>query len=238
MAHEKNEEQILREMQQTRDSLTEKLETLEKKVVGTVENATSAVNETVGAIKETVHDTVATVNESVKGGVESVKGALDVPAHVQEHPWLMVGGSVAVGYVLGTMLTPKAEPRYAPQPMQSFHAMPTTPTHTPASRPSEASTEGMFGQEIAKVKKLALGVLFGAAREWLRASVPEHLGDKIEEIVDSVTKKAGGEPVPSEDFDKWTSPSTEEPREEEAAASQPSRPAKEHGNGHAAPRRW
>jgi len=249
MAHEKSEEQILREMQETRASLTEKLETLEQKVVGTVENATSAVNETVGAIKETVHDTVATVNQSVhdtvasvnqsvKGGVDTVKDMLDVPAHVDNHPWLMLGGSVAVGYVLGTMLTPPAQ-----QPMHTMHTpQPTRPfapssvshqTNAPAPAPSTPPQESMFGPELNKLKGLALGVLFGTARELLRSYVPEHLGDKIEQVVDAVTKKAGGEPLPSEDFQKWTQPASEESREQESSMQ-----SNEYGNGHKGPRRW
>jgi len=57
-------------MEETRASLTEKLGTLEQKVVGTVENATTVVTETVDAIKETVHETVATVQDGVKDSVE------------------------------------------------------------------------------------------------------------------------------------------------------------------------
>jgi len=215
MENDKTEEQILRDMNETRSSLTEKLETLEKKVVGTVESATSAVNETVGSIKDSVHETVATVkdtvhetvasvNESFKGGVESVKDALDVQAHVQEHPWLMVGGSVAVGYVLGSVLSPSQRPTYVSQPMHSpppapAHLMHSTASSAPAA--SQQASENFLAPEIAKFKGLALGLLFGAAREWIRSSVPEHVGEKIEQIMDAVTRKAGGDPVPSSDFE-------------------------------------
>jgi ElaB/YqjD/DUF883 family membrane-anchored ribosome-binding protein len=228
MAHEKNEEEILREMQQTRVSLTEKLETLEKKVVGTVENATSAVNETVDAIKDTVHETVATVNESVKD-------ALDVPAHVQEHPWLMLGGSVAVGYLLGTMLTPASPPAYAAQPARAFPPPPAMNTPSPAP----TSIEKFLAPEIAKLKSLAVGVLFGAARELIHSHVPEHIGERIDEIVDAVTRKAGGEPLASEDFERWVAPADDSASQAQSASNQEQRPPeKDRGNGHTAARRW
>lgn len=112
-----NEELIRQQMEETRTSLTEKLETLENKVAGTVEEATCAVSETVEAIKETVQETVATVKDSVRdtvstvkdsveGGVTTVKGWFDLPAHFEEHPWIMFGGSVAAGYLMDCLLNP------------------------------------------------------------------------------------------------------------------------------------
>jgi len=199
------EELIQQQMQETRASLTEKLETLEQKVVGTVENATTAVNETVDVIKETVHETVATVQDGVKGGVDSVKDLMDVPAHVERHPWLMVGGSVAVGYCLGALLTQRRPP--AVIPMGNSVLWPPAPSNgvvsqnrvPPASAPAEPS---IWASEVAKLKGLALGALFGTARELLVSSMPPQMGEQLKDVVDSVTRKVGGQPLPSSDFAK------------------------------------
>lgn len=105
-------EVILEQMEGTRASLAEKLETLENQVVGTVQNATTTVSETVQQVKEavtdtvetmkgTVEDTVENVKDTVQGAVESVKETLDVRRQVNEHPWLMFGGAVALGYLAG-----------------------------------------------------------------------------------------------------------------------------------------
>ena len=91
-----NEEVIRHRMEQTREALTEKLETLEQKVADSV----SAVTDTVASVQEKVHE-----------GVESVKDAVDVKAHVERHPWLMLGGSVLCGYVLGDLLLANSGPR-------------------------------------------------------------------------------------------------------------------------------
>src|SRR5438105_8802525 len=115
-----NEDVIRDQMEDTRTSLTEKLETLEKKVASTVESATSNVAETVEAVKETVQetvstvkdtvqDTVCTVKSTVREGVGAVKDAFDICGHVERHPWVMLGGSIAVGYVLGRLLLPEAK---------------------------------------------------------------------------------------------------------------------------------
>ena len=235
MSNEMTEEAIKQEMQETRASLTEKLETLEQKVVGTVENATTAVTETVDAIKETVHDTVATVQDGVKGSVDSVKDLFDVPAHVKRRPWLMVGGSVAVGYCIGTMIGPTPQNQLAPaangfMPQPRPTAAPTTPATTAPS---------IWAPEIAKLKGLALGVLFGTARELLVSSMPENMGEQIKDVVDSVTKKVGGDPLPSSDWAKLceTAPPQSEP------APNPEQPTtrkatNETGNGHPVARRW
>jgi len=245
-----SEEMIQLQMQETRASLTEKLETLEQRVVGTVENATTAVNETVDVIKETVHETVATVQEGVKGSVDSVKDLMDVPAHVDRHPWLMVGGSVAVGYCLGTLLAPNPPP--APSPVSATQALwapaPTSdvasPNRVPAtSAPAEPS---MWATEVAKLKGLALGVLFGTARELLVSSLPGQMGEQLKDVVDSVTRKVGGQPLPSADWaklresrsndDQTPTPATEIKADQVLANREPSRT--EVGNGHPAARRW
>jgi len=209
---DKEEERIQQQMAETRASLTEKLETLEQKVVGTVEEATTAVSETVDVIKDSVQGTVTAVNETVKESVETVKDWFDVSAHVQEHPWLMVGGSVAAGYCLGTFLSRTSRDR-AHSALPSYPWMRNNSTGEPREerpreeRPTVGGTQtpiksalSNWAPEIDKLKSLALGVLFGTAREMIASSVPEHVGDQLKEIFDSVTKKVGGEPIPSSDL--------------------------------------
>jgi len=205
---DKEEEQIQQQMAETRASLTEKLETLEQKVVGTVEEATTAVSETVDVIKDSVQGTVTAVNETVRESVETVKDWFDVSAHVQEHPWLMVGGSVAVGYCMGTILSKapqgqvqSASPSY-PVGMQNYSnggAREERPSTGGTQTPIKSALSS-WAPEIDKLKSLALGVLFGTARELITSSVPEHVGEHLKEIFDSVTKKVGGEPISSSDL--------------------------------------
>jgi ElaB/YqjD/DUF883 family membrane-anchored ribosome-binding protein len=103
-----NESEAIREqMNETRSSLVEKLGALEEQVIGTVENATNAVTSTVENVKETVEETVESVKDTMETTVENVKETLNIRRHVENHPWLMLGGSVAVGFLLG---------RYIPLP--------------------------------------------------------------------------------------------------------------------------
>jgi len=117
MPHE-NTEVIKGQMAETRHSLSEKLETLEDKVVQTVQEATNAVSGTVESVKEVVGNTVESVKDvvgrtvgSVRSAVDStvqtvgatvknMKESVDVPLQVRRHPWLMFGGAIATGFVL------------------------------------------------------------------------------------------------------------------------------------------
>jgi len=230
MDHDTSEEMIQQQMEETRASLTEKLETLEQKVVGTVENATSAVTETVDAIKDTVHETVATVQEGVKDSVDTVKDLFDVPAQVERRPWLMVGGSVAVGYCLGTLLWKDSQSRYGAAPASRPSWLPevgngagTQPRKESPPANAAPSQPSIWAPEVAKLKGLALGVLFGTARELLVSAMPAHMGEQVKEVVDSVTKKVGGEPLPSSDWAKLceaSAPPDEQAPEHEPATSE------------------
>jgi ElaB/YqjD/DUF883 family membrane-anchored ribosome-binding protein len=186
-----NEEVIRRKMEQTRDALTDKLETLEQRVTSSV----AAVSDTVASVKEKMHE-----------GVETVKDAVDVPAHVERHPWLMLGGSVLCGYVLGNLLLDKK--RSAPGAYQTLppRAPETVNGHGRQQRESQKAPAtgeswlSAFEPEIQHLKGLALGVTLGTVREMLTEQAPPHMAEQLREIIDAVTRKAGGEPVPSSDW--------------------------------------
>jgi ElaB/YqjD/DUF883 family membrane-anchored ribosome-binding protein len=104
-------EVIQHEIEETRTDLAEKLAELGDKITGTVEAVEQTVSsvsekaaETVEAVKETVEDTVEAVRGTVSGTVEAVRSAFDLGKQVEEHPWLIFGGSVAVGFLGGTLL--------------------------------------------------------------------------------------------------------------------------------------
>jgi len=222
------EERIQQEMQETRVALAEKLILLEGKVAGTVDQVTTAVTDTVEAIKDSVQETKATVsvvNETVQDSVKSMQDCLDVNAQVQAHPWWVVAGSVAAGFCLGTLLKNREQPSHAPHAIASNGGAPRpwngehsdrhhngngTATITPKQEPS------MFAAEVDKLKGLALGALFGTAREMIAASLPEPVNQQVKEIIDNVTKKAGGEPIPSSAFAKLLEPKPA-PEQDQAA---------------------
>ena len=185
-----NEDVIRRKMENTRESLTDKLELLEDKLLNSVHQATSAVNETVASVKETMSESV-----------ETVKEAVDIPAHVDRHPWLALGGSVLCGYLLGTMFGRERAPRQAAQravPLAISNGYREQATQQPP--PAKPGWLDALDPEIRHLKGLAVGAALGTIREMLSKEVPPHMAEQLREIIDGVTKKLGGDPVPSSDW--------------------------------------
>jgi ElaB/YqjD/DUF883 family membrane-anchored ribosome-binding protein len=203
------EEVIKHQMHETRASLAEKLETLEQQVVGTVQNATTAVTDTVESVKDAVQETVEMARASVHHTVEAVKETFDLSLQVRKHPWFMMAGSVALGYVSGRLLNRTGQRTFTP-------AAPSLSTlaersrvdggmrHTQPAAASSVSTsqEGLLGElghkfesEIHKLKGLALGTMLGAARDVIASSAPPQIGPQLAEIIDSATAKLGGQPI-------------------------------------------
>jgi ElaB/YqjD/DUF883 family membrane-anchored ribosome-binding protein len=193
-------------MEDTRTALTGKLERLEDKVTSTVEGAAEAVTSTVESVKDAVQGTVESVKGAVEGTVDTVKETFDLPLQVERHPWVMLGGSVALGFVLGRLLASASRPRApasaAPvaKPSKNHGNGLHTARHHAKSRPAAqpswlASITQSLGPEMDKLKGLAIGTTLGLVRDMVSDMVPAKLAPKITEIVDDVTAKLGGQKI-------------------------------------------
>ena len=207
-----NEELIRQQMENTRASITEKLETLEVKVSDDIQAATGSVADTVKAVQATV----SAVQESVEGGAEAVKDAVqdsvatvqhwfDLKSQVQEHPWLVVGGAAGIGFCLGAVLGRSAEP--APKAVATASSGSARAQHngngaSHAKRRSEKSSFSFlaeFAPQISQLKGLAVTALLGSVRSMVLKSVPAQASGVIQEIIDNVSQKLGGNKVTESD---------------------------------------
>lgn len=213
-------EVIQKQMEETRASLQEKLETLESQVIGTVQGATTAVTDTVSTVQAAVAETVDSVKDGVSGTVEAVKesvaNSLDLERQVQEHPWGMMLGALALGFVGGTLLGPGrmhvpgmrrrmgdkmashgAGSGVAPQAAAPNYGngYPGQPSHPGAVANFFSGVADNLGPELGRLKGLALGAALGLARDYLTRSAPAALRGSLGEIIDDVTAKLGGKPV-------------------------------------------
>jgi len=212
-------EVIRQQMEETRTALAEKLETLEHQVVDTVAGANTAVTETVATVKDAVQETVEVVKGSVQETAESVRKALDLPRQMDRHPWLFLGGSVALGYFSGWLAqraacaAERAAARGEFVSLRGRRAGPETdgqqeylrrewPQEVPAMEtprkegPSWINSIGKeFSQEIDKVKSLAIGYGAGVIRDLIAQSAPPQLRPRLSEVMDNLTVKLGGETI-------------------------------------------
>jgi ElaB/YqjD/DUF883 family membrane-anchored ribosome-binding protein len=215
-------EVIRQQMEETRASLTEKLETLEHQVVDTVQDATTAVAETVECVKTAVQDTVETMKDSVQDGVESVKDVFDIQRQVDRHPWAMLGASVAVGYLGGRLLNGGGSDQGRierlngatsseipwPPGRKNGHAhahalQDESSARIVPVRSSAASAESgwlheltdKFEPEIKQLKGLAVGTLLSLLRDVIAGSAPVELKPQLADVMDSINRKLGGKPL-------------------------------------------
>jgi ElaB/YqjD/DUF883 family membrane-anchored ribosome-binding protein len=190
---------IRQQMEETRASLSEKLETLEHQVADTVHEAKAAVTDTVSTVKDAVHETV-----------ESVKETFDVSHQVKRHPWAMLGGSIAVGYIGGLLFERlmSDHPQHAngrsafePYPSPPDTRFTSVPPGTSAGQPKSNGEPSMFdhfGPEIAKLKGLAVGAALSVVRDMITGTIPEPLKPQVSDVMNNLTKKLGGEPIRGE----------------------------------------
>jgi ElaB/YqjD/DUF883 family membrane-anchored ribosome-binding protein len=191
---------IRHDIERTRSALTDKLETLENQVRGTVETAKASVEETIENVRSTVNQTVA-----------SVKEAFDLKHHVRRHPWVMLGGSVAAGFLAGSYVTKGGHngfhsagsgslQRSREQRRERAAALDmTTPVPSGPSGHRPGLLERLlheFDDEIQQVKEVAIGASMGLLRDYLKRQLPQ-FERQVEEVLDSATHKMGGKPLQS-----------------------------------------
>lgn len=190
-------------------------------VTETVENVTETVEQTV----EAVTGTVQAVGETAQETVEAVKQAFNFTEQYQNHPWLFFAGSVALGFVGGKLVENVGSRRErAPEPFFHSHRNGNGHAETYATRAAErffdepvstapaeqgngkaresgSTTSWLgrlaehFGGELNKLKGLALGTMFGVARDMITQALPTKLKSELGNVFDSMTETAGGKPI-------------------------------------------
>jgi ElaB/YqjD/DUF883 family membrane-anchored ribosome-binding protein len=224
---EKEPAEIRQEIDETRSSITTKLEALEEQVVGTVQNARDSVQETIDTVKDTVQETVSAVKESVQETVSTVKESMqetystvketfDLRLQTQRHPWPMLGGSVVAGFIAGALFGRVRRGREMPVEQLRSHG--EVPQRTPpppaleplaAPAPREPGLLDRFQDEIDQVKGVAIGMMAGLVRDAIKDAVQERmpkLADQVEGVIDRITTKLGGKPVQGPVFREEAAP--------------------------------
>lgn len=201
-------ELIKQQMGQTRSALTEKLETLETKVFGTFDSAANTVGQTVHEVGSTVRETAENVRATMRETMSTVRDAFDVSRQFHEHPLLMLGGSVVAGYVGGVVLD-NLEHGHMPSfssPIRAEQLLPQgseVRERLEAEPPARRGGMGLFRElanafapELEKLKAAAIGMALGVVRDKLYEAVPPQVRENVNEMVDRITVKLGGEVHP------------------------------------------
>lgn len=199
-------ELIKQQMGETRASLTEKLESLEARVFGTLDTAANSVGHTVHEVGATMRETAESVRSTMHDALSSVRDAFDMSRQFHQHPWLLLTGSVAAGYVSGVVLD-NLEHGHRPSLPGSLHAEQLLPQRSEVRQRLEAAPPARrggffselanaFAPELEKLKSAAVGMALGALRDKINEAAPPQFRDNINEMVDRITTKLGGEVHP------------------------------------------
>jgi len=157
-------ELIKQGMQDTRQSLSEKVAALEHHVFGTIHEATSAVHDTVHSVKNAMSDTIS-----------NVKSTFDLNSHIRGNPWAFVVGAtvagIAAGYFIGA--GQNAQRGYANN--RSWAALGGV-SEPAAATGSKVRAGGMFDdlihmarQELQKITENAFTTLASAVKQTLNS---------------------------------------------------------------------
>jgi len=199
---ENETEVIKQQMEETRTALSEKLEAVEELVASTVKETTQTVSDTVATVTDTVENTVSTVAESVENVTEKVKNAFDFSGYVEEHPWLVLGGGVAVGYALGSLLpsTPSSSTSWSGGYAAPAQAAPPPSTGGSSYTSSQAPSSGggisslLQGLQpmIDGLKGLAIGTAASVVSEMIAKNLPDNIKSEVTKLIDDTTRNLGG----------------------------------------------
>lgn len=183
-------EVIEQKMNETRDSLAQKVSALETQVTDTIQSATATVTNMVEQVKTAVPDTIATMKDSfaeVKESVtEQMKATFDVSQHTRDRPWAMIGGAAALGFIGGMILFRRS---YGPpEPARSTSTPSTFATSTspaPAAAPMKlpgwldqivGKLSDRVSEEVRKLGEVAVATASASLQQTVERALPTLLG--------------------------------------------------------------
>ncbi len=198
---DKSQGEILSEIASTRIALGEKLDLFEDRCRGTVEDARSSVE-----------DTIDNISQKMEKTMENVKQTLDPVYQTQNHPWIMLGGSVVLGAVIGGWLTSRPARKFAKTPayqLEKKEASSEFAGYRPADtqEPPEAESwdhpslnpeqtknpvletiKTEFADEIKMVKGIAVESIVNYVARRAKEVFPD-ISDEIEQVRKSAKRK-------------------------------------------------
>jgi ElaB/YqjD/DUF883 family membrane-anchored ribosome-binding protein len=110
---DQRDDQIMKDIDDTRAAMNEKIGIIGSRVHETMEGTKSTIDnvmdnakriqDTVEQTKSTIDNILATIKDSMDETIERVRYTADLIEQVNQNPWIMFGGAILAGYVLSSI---------------------------------------------------------------------------------------------------------------------------------------
>jgi ElaB/YqjD/DUF883 family membrane-anchored ribosome-binding protein len=191
-------EVIRDQMKETSASLADKLEALENKVLGTVNNATDTVASAVDGAKEvvaSVTEGAKSVVEKVSETVHSVKEALNVSHYVEQYPWISLGVSVAAGFAAAQLLPGGSHRGASSASSGNYYSQPASTSSAPRHEERNGiggALKDIWSRVAGTVEELAVGTLMSGLKGLVSQGLPKEWQGELTRVLDETTTRLGG----------------------------------------------
>ena len=175
MDHRGDVAQDISDILQTRTAIGEKLERLERRI-----------EETVGGAKSAAEELIDRVRDSADDFLDRTRETFDPTHQVARHPWLMLGGAVAAGYVLGLL-----EARLRQSPREASGVYPYYPPDADKAGASvmPAQGHGNIWDELSRDVAREIEHTKEAVIEVGRSFVHDFFEQLVPSVADSVLRR-------------------------------------------------
>lgn len=176
-----------------------------EEILQDIEETRNALADKIGSLEAEVKDTVSNAQASVAENVEHFKQIFDIKRQIQNHPWTFVGGALVLG-IAASQLIPR-ERRTFESPTGS------EPIESPEPKVSRtASMLNAIGRqlkpELAQLKGMAVIAVAQAVRKLVTENLSPSVSDQVGRVVENATRKLGGEAEVDETAPEGQAPHT------------------------------
>jgi len=159
-----------------------------------IEHTRARLDDKLGTLGYETRESFGHLSSAWSKSIDNIKEKLTLRYQTEQHPWPMVGASVATGAVIGSMLrTINASPPISTleEPARPIPA--TLPADTKSRLHSlRNALADEFGGELKQLRAFAIGAVIGILRDFAKQSLSPKAEPKFTDVVDRTTRVLGG----------------------------------------------
>lgn len=168
-----------------------------------IEETRASLSSKIDALEHEVKETAGDARASVEKQVDEVRKAFDLKYQISRNPWPFLAGAAVLGFLSGGALSKRRPvsaaltPGWLPEKSRRNGEPAFQGAVHSEGRLNGNAQRPQLEQAMQLVKATALGVVLSALREVTTDALPRSLAPHISELIDGVTQSLGGKPIRS-----------------------------------------